>query len=42
MHPGGANFAMGDGSVHFFPESIDYRLYNNLGTREGGEVATVP
>ena len=42
MHPGGANFAMGHGSVHFFPESIDYRLYNNLGTRDGREVASVP
>lgn len=37
MHPGGANFLMGDASVHFITESIDFRLYNNLGTREGGE-----
>ena len=29
-HPGGANFLMGDGSTHFFNETIDYRLYNNL------------
>jgi len=41
-HPGGANFLMGDASVRFFPESIDYRLYNALGTRDGGEVASVP
>ena len=41
-HPGGANMLMGDGSVHFFPETIDFRLYNALGTREGGEVAAVP
>jgi hypothetical protein len=33
---------MGDGSVHFFPETIDYRLYNGLGTRDGGENAAVP
>jgi prepilin-type N-terminal cleavage/methylation domain-containing protein/prepilin-type processing-associated H-X9-DG protein len=41
-HPGGANFLMGDASVHFFAETIDYRLYNNLGTRAGGETAQVP
>ncbi|MBN1908836.1 MAG: DUF1559 domain-containing protein [Pirellulales bacterium] len=37
LHPGGANIMMGDGSVHFFNEYIDYRLYNELGTRAGGE-----
>ncbi len=42
MHPGGANFAMADGSVCFFPTSIDYRLYNNLGTRAGNEVVSPP
>ena len=42
QHPGGANFLMGDGSVHFFPEAIDFRLYNNLGTRAGEEPVTVP
>lgn len=37
-HPGGANFVMGDGSVHFFPETIDYPyLFNALGTRAGRE-----
>lgn len=42
LHPGGANFVMGDASVHFFPESIDHELYANLGTRAGGEPAEVP
>jgi prepilin-type processing-associated H-X9-DG protein len=42
LHPGGANFLMGDGSVHFLAEFIDYRLYNNLGTRDGGEVVKLP
>ena len=42
QHPGGANFCMGDGSVHFFPAGIDYRIYNHLGTRAGGEVGTIP
>ena len=33
---------MGDGSVHFISESIDYRLYNELGTRAGNEVVSLP
>ncbi|HBO42870.1 MAG TPA: prepilin-type cleavage/methylation domain-containing protein [Planctomycetaceae bacterium] len=37
-HPGGANFAMGDGSVQFLNDTIDYQLYNALGTMAGGEV----
>ena len=37
LHPGGAQFLMGDASVHFFPEFIDYRLFNELGTIAGGE-----
>jgi prepilin-type N-terminal cleavage/methylation domain-containing protein len=41
-HPGGAHFAMVDASVHFIAETIDYQLYNNLGTRAGAEVVTVP
>jgi prepilin-type N-terminal cleavage/methylation domain-containing protein/prepilin-type processing-associated H-X9-DG protein len=42
LHPGGANFAMGDGSVHFVQESIDFQLFNHLGTRAGREVASLP
>ena len=42
FHPGGAMFVMGDGSVHFISESIDYQLYNELGSRAGGEVASLP
>jgi prepilin-type N-terminal cleavage/methylation domain-containing protein len=42
QHPGGGNFLMGDASVHFFSEAIDFRLYNNLGTREGDEAVSVP
>ncbi len=41
-HPGGANFLLGDGSVRFFAESIDYRLYNEMGTRAGGEPVSPP
>lgn len=42
MHPGGANFAMGDASVHFLQETLDYKIYNELGTRAGGEAANLP
>jgi prepilin-type N-terminal cleavage/methylation domain-containing protein len=41
MHTGGAQFSMGDGSVHFVSTSIDYRIFNNVGTRSGGEVAQI-
>ena len=41
-HPGGVNFLLGDGSVQFFNETIDYRLYNNLGTRAGDEAVIAP
>ena len=42
VHPSGAHMAMGDGSVQFLEESIDYRLWNALGTRAGGEAAALP
>ncbi|MSU76698.1 MAG: DUF1559 domain-containing protein [Gemmataceae bacterium] len=41
-HLGGANFAMGDGSVHFVAQTIDYRVYNELGSRAGGETCSLP
>ena len=37
LHPGGANFVMADASVHFIEDVIDFRIYNHLGTRAGGE-----
>jgi len=36
-HPGGANMLMGDGSVQFVSDRIDYYLWNALGTNAGGE-----
>ena len=39
-HPGGANFAMADGSVRFIKQSISPRPYNALGSRAGGEIVS--
>ena len=41
-HTGGANFALGDGSVKFVRESISRLLYQQLSTRAGGESVTMP
>ena len=41
-HPGGVGFVMGDGSVQYVTDGIDFKIYNYLGTRVGGEVAKVP
>jgi prepilin-type processing-associated H-X9-DG protein len=40
FHPGGANFAMTDGSVRFIKQTINARVYNALGTRALGEVTS--
>jgi prepilin-type N-terminal cleavage/methylation domain-containing protein/prepilin-type processing-associated H-X9-DG protein len=37
-HPGGANFAFGDGSVRFLKNSIDPKVYGYLGNRSDGEM----
>jgi len=41
-HTGGANFALGDGSVRFVSETIDLNLYRALASWNGAEVAQVP
>jgi prepilin-type N-terminal cleavage/methylation domain-containing protein/prepilin-type processing-associated H-X9-DG protein len=40
LHPGGANFAFADGSVHFLKKSINQITYCALGSRNGGEVVS--
>ena len=37
LHPGGAQFALGDGSVQFISETIDAKTYRNRSTIAGGE-----
>ena len=36
-HPGGAQFAFCDGSVHFLDENIDFNVYQAMATRAGEE-----
>jgi prepilin-type N-terminal cleavage/methylation domain-containing protein/prepilin-type processing-associated H-X9-DG protein len=38
LHPGGANFLFGDGSVRFLKQTVSQPVYMGLGTRRGGEV----
>ncbi|MCA9237422.1 MAG: DUF1559 domain-containing protein [Planctomycetales bacterium] len=40
MHPGGGNYAYGDGSVHFIQESASPTVWAALFTRSGGEVSS--
>jgi prepilin-type N-terminal cleavage/methylation domain-containing protein/prepilin-type processing-associated H-X9-DG protein len=42
MHPGGANFLFGDGSVHYLSETIDHWNYQYLGAKDDGQVAKIP
>lgn len=40
-HTGGAQFAFGDGSVHFISDSVDQIVWHGLHTISGGEVVSV-
>ena len=42
LHPGGANFALVDGSVRFISETIEQTTYRALSTRAGNEVVQAP
>jgi prepilin-type N-terminal cleavage/methylation domain-containing protein len=37
-HPGGAQFLLGDGGVHFLSYNIDHQTLNDMATRAGEEV----
>ena len=37
-HPAGANFLLGDGSVHFVASEVDYETYQRLGGRNDGGI----
>jgi prepilin-type processing-associated H-X9-DG protein len=37
-HPGGAHVAMGDGSLHFFNEGMEFALFQRLAIRDSGQV----
>ncbi|WP_406698964.1 DUF1559 domain-containing protein [Singulisphaera sp. Ch08] len=39
QHPGGANFAFGDGSVRFLRDSINHAVFQSLSTRAKGEIS---
>jgi prepilin-type N-terminal cleavage/methylation domain-containing protein/prepilin-type processing-associated H-X9-DG protein len=41
-HPGGANFAFVDGTVHFLSETIDHQTYQYLGCRNDGQAVSLP
>jgi prepilin-type N-terminal cleavage/methylation domain-containing protein/prepilin-type processing-associated H-X9-DG protein len=41
-HTGGANFLFGDGSVRLLSQTIDHKLYNQLGHRADGMAASPP
>jgi prepilin-type N-terminal cleavage/methylation domain-containing protein len=41
-HSGGAHFLLGDASVHFFNDTMDFQMYNALGTRAGHESVQLP
>ena len=40
LHPGGANFAIVDGSVRFLKQTIALPVYRALGSRAGAEVTS--
>ena len=40
-HPGGVNSGMADGSTHFVSNDIDVVVWQSMGTRAGGEIASL-
>jgi prepilin-type processing-associated H-X9-DG protein len=41
-HTGGVNAVMGDGSVHFFSDTIRRDHWRAVGTAQGGESSQIP
>jgi prepilin-type processing-associated H-X9-DG protein len=41
LHPGGANFAMCDGSVQFFTDEMELREFQAFATKDYSEPVTV-
>lgn len=41
-HPGGAMFVLGDASVRFLPETMDFLVYNQVGNKADGTVFELP
>lgn len=41
-HPGGVHCLLADGSVSFVTDTINTSTFQQLGTKAGGEVASVP
>lgn len=41
FHPQGINVVLGDGSTHFVTDSISEDIFQALGTRRGGEIASL-
>jgi prepilin-type N-terminal cleavage/methylation domain-containing protein/prepilin-type processing-associated H-X9-DG protein len=41
-HTGGVNVGMGDGSVRFVSDNVDFVVWQAVGTKAGGEVANLP
>lgn len=42
MHPGGVNTLFGDGSVHFFSDSVTESIWRAVATRAGREAVIIP
>lgn len=42
LHPGGVQFALGDGSVRFLSETIELGVLRGLASIDGGELVSLP